>query len=242
MIFHDFKKAFDSVSHNELLVKLWHFGITGDLWYWFKAYLTDRKQYVSINNYHSLLLPVISGVAQGSILGPLLFLVFINDLPDYVLNSTMLPFADDVKCSLSNSSQMDWSLLQNDLDVLSVWSKHWNLFFNESKCSVVRFGFQKFSSSHVYSINSCVIQNDNQHKDLGIIVSSDLSWTNHIIYIAAKAYKILALLRRSFRNCNSVHSKKLLYISLVRSLLIYGSQVWHPHLLKDINALEAIQR
>ena len=243
MIFLDFRKAFDSVSHNELLVKLWHFGITGDLWYWFRAYLTDRNQYVSINNYHSSLLPVISGVPQGSILGPLLFLVFINDLPDCVLNSTMLLFADDVKCSLPISSQFDCFLLQNDLDVLTVWSKYWNLCFNESKCSLVRFGFQKSSSSsHIYSINSCVIQNDSQHKDLGIIVSSDLSWTNHIRYIAAKAYKILALLRRSFHNCNSVHSKKLLYISLVRSQLIYGSQVWRPHLLKDIDALEAIQR
>ena len=242
MIFLDLKKALVAFHINELLVKLWHFGITGDLWYWFKAYLTDRKQYVSINNYHSSLLPVISGVPQGSILGPLLFLVFINDLTDCVLNSTMLLFADDIKCSLPFSGQMDCFLLQNDLDVLSVWSKHWNLFFNESKCSFVRFGFQKSSSSHVYSINSCVILNDNQHKDLGIIVSSDLSWTNHILCVAAKAYKILALLRRSFRNCNSVHSKKLLYISLVRSQLIYGSQVWRPHLLKDINALEAIQR
>ena len=209
----------------------------------FRAYLTDRNQYVSINNYHSSLLPVISGVPQGSILGPLLLLVFINDLPDCVLNSTMLLFADDVKCSLPISSQFDCFLLQNDLDVLTVWSKHWNLCFNESKCSLVRFGFQKSSSSsHIYSINSCVIQNDSQHKDLGIIVSSDLSWTNHIRYIAAKAYKILALLRRTFHNCNSVHSKKLLYISLVRSQLIYGSQVWRPHLLKDIDALEAIQR
>ena len=124
------------------LVKLWHFGITGDLWYWFRAYLTNRKQYVSINNYHSTLLPVIASVQQGSILGPLLFLVFINDLPDCVLNSTMLHFADDAKCSLPISSHSNSSLLQNDLDVLTVWSKHWNLFFNESKCSLVRFGFQ----------------------------------------------------------------------------------------------------
>ena len=112
----------------------------------------------------------------------------------------MLLFADDVKCSLPISGQMDYSLLQNDLDVLCV-VKTLESFFNESNCSLVRFGFQKSSSSHVYSINSCVIQNDNQHKDLGIIVSSDLSWTNHILYIAAKAYKIIALLRRSFRNC-----------------------------------------
>ena len=179
MIFFDFRKTFDSVSHNVLLVKLWHFGITGDLWNWCRAYLTDRKHNVSINNYHSLLLPVISGVPQGSILGPLLLLIFINDVPDSVLNSTMLLFADDAKCSLPISSQSNCSLLQNDLDVLTVWSKHWNLFLNESKRSLVRFGFQKSSSSHVYSINSCVIQNDSQHKDLGIIESSDLSGTNH---------------------------------------------------------------
>ena len=106
-------------------------------------------------NYHSSVLPVISSLPQGSILGPLLFLVFIIDLPDCVLNSTMLLFVDDAKCSLPISSQSDCSLLQNDLDVLTVWSKHWNLFFYESKCPLVRFGFQKSSSSHVYSINSC---------------------------------------------------------------------------------------
>ena len=113
--------------------------------------------------------------------------------------------------------------------------------FNESKCSLVRFGPMS-SSSHVYSINSCEIQSDSQHKDLGVIVSSNLSWSNHIHYITTKAYKILGLLRRAFRNCSPVLSKKLLYISLVRSQLTYGSQVWRPYLLKDIDALEAVQR
>ena len=196
---------------------------------------------MSINNCHSSLLPVISGVPQGSILGPLLFLVFINDLPDCVLNSTLLLFADDAKCSLPISRQSDCLPLQHDLDVLGVWSKHWNLFFNESKCSLVRFGPMS-SSSHVYSINSYEIQSDSQHKDLGVIVSSNLSWSNHIHYITTKAYKILGLLRRSFHNCSPVLSKKLLYISLVRSQLTYGSQVWRPYLLKDIDALEAVQR
>ena len=199
MIFLNFKKAFDSVSHNELLVKLWHFGITGDLWYRFKAYLTDRKQYVSINNYHSSLLPVISGVPQGSILGPLLFVVFINDLPDCVLNSTsysLLMMSNVPSCQ----SQVRWTVpFFKMILMFYLCGQKTGIFFNESKCSLVRFGFQKSSSSHVYSINSCVIQNYNQHKDLGIIVSSDLSWTNHILYIAAKAYRTLALLRRSFQ-------------------------------------------
>ena len=98
------------------------------------------------------------------------------------------------------------------------------------------------SSSHVYSINSYEIQSDSQHKDLSVIVSSNLSWSNHIHYITTKAYKILGLLRHSFRNCSPVLSKKLLYISLVRSQLTYGSQVWRLYLLKDIDALEAVQR
>ena len=111
----------------------------------------------------------------------------------------------------------------HDLDVLAVWSKHWNLFFNESKCSLVRFGPMS-SSSHVYSINSYEIQSDSQHKDLGVIVSSNLSWSNHIHYITTKAYKILGLLRRSFRNCSPLLSKKLLYISLVK----ISTHLWFP--------------
>ena len=93
-----FKKAFDSVAHSELFYKLWSFGITGKLWLWIKAYLSDRLQCVSINNIHSDVMPVISGLPQGSILRPLLFLIFVNDLPASVMSSTVLLFADDAKC------------------------------------------------------------------------------------------------------------------------------------------------
>ena len=99
VVYLDFKKAFDSVAHNELLCKLWHFGITDSLWMWFHAYLSSRCQYVSVGQSVSDVLPVISGVPQGSILGPLLFLIFINDLPSTISSSIVLLYADDAKCS-----------------------------------------------------------------------------------------------------------------------------------------------
>ena len=104
VVYLDFKKAFDSVSHNELLVKLWSFGITGNMWKWFKAYLSCRSQQVSLSRCVSDPLPVISGVPQGSILGPLLFLIFVNDIPSFVDYSLIFLFADDAKCLKQVSS------------------------------------------------------------------------------------------------------------------------------------------
>ena len=137
VVYLDFKKAFDSVAHKELLFKLWNFGITGKLWRWFEAYLSDRCQFVSVGQTASDILPVISGVPQGSILGPLLFLIYINDLPDKLSLSKVLLFADDAKCFLPISSRADSLSLQHDLSLLANWSSSWMLTFNENKCSVV---------------------------------------------------------------------------------------------------------
>ena len=125
VIYIDFRKAFDSVPHNELLVKLWNIGITGTLWKWFESYLSNRSQCVSINNSLSKCLPVLSGVPQGSILGPLLFLVYINDLPSAISSSNMFIFADDTKCFKMIKTESDIQviqLLQKDLTSLSHWS------------------------------------------------------------------------------------------------------------------------
>ncbi len=118
VIYLDFKKAFDSIVHNILLHKLWSFGITDNLWEWLRAYLTKRVQCVSVNGTVSDFLPVVSGVPQGSILGPLLFLIFINDIPAFSKFSTLFLFADDVKCSKDISSMEDCSLFQSDLTEL----------------------------------------------------------------------------------------------------------------------------
>ena len=139
VVYLDFRKAFDSVAHNELLSKLWNFGICDSLWLWMRAYLTNRCQYVSVGHSVSSVLPVVSGVPQGSILGPLLFLIFVNDLPAAISSSLALLFADDAKCIMPISFVSDCSLLQDDLSRVVKWSTTWNLLPNEDKCSIVHF-------------------------------------------------------------------------------------------------------
>ena len=202
----DFKKAFDSVAHSELLYKLWSFGITGKLWLWIKAYLSDRLQCVSINNIHSDVMPVISGVPQGSILGPLLVLIFVNDLPASVMSSTVLLFADDAKCIKQISIYSDCVSLQDDLNSLSKWSSTWNLLFNERKCSVVRFNTKPSSIIYNYHINSMLISSTDTHRDLGVIISADLQWKPHYQHIVSKSYKMLGLLRRLFSSVNCIQA------------------------------------
>lgn len=122
VIYMDFHKAFDSVPHNDLLTKLWSFGITGRLWQWFQCYLLNRQQYVKINNALSDLLPVLSGVPQSSILGPVLFLIYVNDLSQCIEFSTVFLFADDAKCHRDINGPKDSQSLQRDLDRLYEWS------------------------------------------------------------------------------------------------------------------------
>ena len=233
------------MPHHELLSKIWNIGITGSVWLWIREYLTNRVQHVSINGCNSAILPVLSGVPQGSILGPLLFLRFVNDLPQYVHYSLTLLFADDTKCLSPISSILDCQLLQSELDQLSTWSSEWRLLFNESKCSLLSFtsgSSRNTSNLFPYCINNCEVVACSYHKDLGITMSHDFSWSKHISQITCNAYRILGLLRRSFSTINNIITRKRLYISLVHSQLLYGSQIWKPALIKDIKSLEQIQR
>ena len=138
-VYLDFRKAFDKVPHTELLHKLKSIGISGSLLKWFKTYLSNRQQLVSINGSQSSVVPVSSGVPQGSTLGPLLFLVYINDLLQCVPNGKVYLFADDTKCSHSISSTSDCDQLQANLTSLSDWSTKWSLHFNASKCIIMQF-------------------------------------------------------------------------------------------------------
>ena len=239
VIYLDFKKAFDSVPHTNLLIKLWTFRITGCLWEWFKSYLTNRQQCVCINDSTSKTLPVLSGVPQGSVLGPILFLIYVNDLPATVTNTKLLLFADDAKLYKSIANPTDVLLLQEDLNLLNSWSINNLLNFNVNKCIFLSFNAKSLSNYH---IGTKQLSQSDSHRDLGVLQSSNLSWSQHYNHILANAYKSFNLLRRTLSKHHSIQTKKKLYISLVRSRLIYSSQLWNPYLIKDIVILERIQR
>ena len=238
VIYLDFRKAFDTVPHNVLLHKLWSIGIRGCLWSWFQSYLCSRLQTVSINNQLSNYLPVVSGVPQGSILGPLLFLVFINDLPTYINTAKLLLFADDTKCYSTPSSS---SHLQKDIDSLYQWSML-NISFNSSKTSYLRFCPISLPPPSDFFIANQAISQCSNHKDLGVVFTNDLSWSSHYNFIVSKALKTLGLIRRTIGTLSSVTVRKQLYLILVRSQLTYCSQIWRPQLIKDIVLLESVQR
>ena len=236
----DLKKAFDSVDHNILLSKLQSMGITGQLLACLEAYLADRQQLVSIHGEFSGLLPVTSGVPQGSLLGPLLFSVYINDLPDSVHLTKPLLFADDSKClgTVRDRQISSPSDLQLDLDSLSLWSLTNRIAFNGAKCVLLSFPHGSAPPSHF--ISGVEIPLVYSTRDLGVLITDTLSWSDHIHLITSKAYKMLGLIRRSF--AVSVSNKKSLYVSLVKSHLLYCSVIWRPHLRKDIMLLERVQR
>ena len=187
-IYLDFSKAFDSIPHEELLFKLRSFGITGQLWSWFQAYLTSRRQCVAVNGVLSTFLPVKSGVPQGSILGPLLFILYVNDLPIELYNSSIFLFADDTKGYKIIRSPTDRHLLQQDLDNICNWSRKWKLRLNSNKCSFTQFQLSHSSELPSYFVDGSPLTYKECHKDLGIFLvaifpglsTMDISYPRHI--------------------------------------------------------------
>ncbi len=239
VIYLDFSKAFDKVPHAELLLRL---GITGHLWEWFRSYMSDRHHFVSLNGANSSLLPVLSGVPQGSILGPMLFIIYIDDIQVPLQKSTAYIFADDTKIIKSISSEQDMQDLQQDLDNLLKWCCDWKLTLNNSKCVNIHFGQNSTNLTTNYHIGGFPLQRKTNHRDLGVTIQDSLSWSDHYREICGKAYKTLHLVRRTITPHHDICTKRKLYITIVRSNLTYCSQLWRPHLLKDISKIEQVQR
>lgn len=237
VIYLDFSKAFDSVPHQRLLYKLEHYGIRGRMLNWFKNFLTNRKQRVLLRNGLSEWTNVISGVPQGSILGPLLFILFVNDLPSFASLTAKL-FADDTKLYGPANTIEDCQEIQNDINNFSAWSKLWLLNFNAQKCVVIRI---KESVRYFYSLNGVYLSTVPSHKDLGVYIDSNLKPSEHIRKITRKAYQKIGLIKRCF---TSLTQKKIttLYTSIIRPGLEYASPVWSPWLKSDITLLEKVQK
>ena len=239
-IYFDFSKAFDTVPHQRLSVKMKAYGIQGKLLSWIEAFLTGREQVVRVNGELSGAKPVISGIPQGSVLGPLLFVLYINDLPDSV-SSNILLFADDTKIFRQVSSKSDALRLQEDINVLNNWSEKWLLRFNTDKCHVLTLGkIDKIMHTHRYELYGDELDHVFEEKDLGVIIDMDLTFEEHMATKIGKANGIMGLIRRTFSYLDGDTFKKL-YTSFVRPHLEYANSVWSPHLRKHIKMLESVQ-
>ena len=192
VIYTDFSKAFDSVAHERLLRKLESIGIRGNLLKWIRSFLNGRTQCVNVDGVRSNWKKVISGIPQGSVLGPLLFVIFINDLPDEVKFGICKLFADDCKLyGVVNDSE---NKLQTDLSNLEKWSKKWQLPFNESKCKVMHFGLKNQHQS--YQLNDQTLIPSDKEKDLGVFVDDTLKFHIHAASASKKANQMLGIINR----------------------------------------------
>ena len=238
VLYLDYKKAFDSVPHERLLVKLHAYGIRGKLLQWIRSFLTGRRQCVRVGSARSEWQPVISGIPQGSVLGPTLFILYINDLPSVVKKSVKL-FADDTKLYSNVCDDTDHSALGADLLSLEEWSRKWQLPFNTSKCSVLHLG--PHNQGRKYTMAGDTLTTTAEEKDLGIIIDKELKFHAQAASASRKANQILGVVRRAFANLDS-ETLPLLYKSLVRPLLEYGNTIWGPFYRGDQIMLEQVQR
>ena len=242
IIYLDFSKAFDSVNHKLLLHKLQSFGLNGNLLSWFNSYLTDRIQRVVLEGHTSEWLPVLSGVPQGSILGPLLFILFINDMPSSCFSSKTGLFADDAKVFKKIANNLDCILLQADLDRLYEWSVTWKMNFNHSKCKILTVSRRKAPVCYKYMLNGNILEHVTSFKDLGVLVSSDLSWKGHINNIVSKCNRVNGMIKRVVGYHAPENVTLNLYKSLTRSIVEYSAPVWSPQNANELIQLESVQR
>ena len=196
----DFSKAFDKVSHQCLAIKLDHYGIRGNLLQWIKSFLANRTQQVLVEGHTSSPAPVTSGVPQGTVLGPLLFLIYINDLPLKVSSTTRL-FADNILLYRRIKSQEDARILQEDLDKLQEWERDWQMSFNVSKCEVITVTWKRNPIKTTYTIHGHDLTVNKTGKYLGVTIADNLTWNAHIEATSMKANNSLAFLRRNLASC-----------------------------------------
>ena len=241
-IYMDFMKAFDTVAHRRLIEKLRSYGITGNILSWIEDFLKNRKQCVNVNGYKSKWCNVTSGIPQGSVLGALLFVIFINDLPENIKSNIFL-FADDTKFFKEVTNDEDAQVIQEDLNTLNKWSNTWLLKFHPDKCVNMRISTSRNNQTekYKYTLGNSELKYVDKVKDLGVVVDSKLKYDQHMSAKVNTANSIMGTIKRTFKHLDN-DTFKLLYCSHVRSQLEYGNQVWSPYLKKDVKLVESVQR
>lgn len=241
VVYTDLSKAFDRIDHNILLKKLHNIGVSDSNLVLIRSYLQDRPHYVMYNGYKSDQYTPTSGVPQGSNLGPLFFLIFINDL-SYQLKCQVLMFADDVKIFSSITTQHDACELQADLTMLFNWCRGNKLTLNVSKCKIVTYTRKTRPIAFDYTLDSELLSRSNLTKDLGVIFDAEFSFVNHIHEIVSSALKMLGFIVRSCKEFLNITPIMVLYFAFVRSKLEYATIIWYPIYQCHVMSIESVQR
>ncbi len=240
VLYIDFAKAFDTVNHRRLILKLKSYGVEGNLLRWLEAFLTNRKQSVVVEGVKSDELPVLSGVPQGSVLGPLLFLIFINDLPKVIRHSFSKIFADDYKLYMA-FDRVDplFNTFQQDIDNLVSFSETNQLRIAYNKCGILHLGYK--NPNHTYYFNQTPINDIDSIRDLGILMNNDLKFNQHFKNMCSSANIQSNLIYKCFYTRRPEFLTQMFKV-FVRPKLEYASSVWNPSYLKDIDLIEQVQR
>ena len=240
-IYLDFAKAFDKVDHKILLAKLSALGVRGKLLTWIESFLSSRTQRVIVNGVLSKPCPVISGVPQGSVIGPLLFLILLGDIDANILSSFLTSFADDTRIARGISDVADASALQTDLEAVYQWAEDNNMSFNNTKFESLRFGPDstlKLTTSYT-SPSGSIIDTKEHVRDLGVMMSDDGSFSEQVRHVCLSAKNMCAWILRTFTD----RTKDLMLTTwkmLILPILDYSSQLWCPQSKGDIKMVEDV--
>ena len=238
VLYVDFKKAFDKVDHERLMIKLKAVGIDGKLWGWLKDWLSGRFQRVMVNGKASGWVMVESGVPQGTVLGGPLFTVFIDDIDEFI-RALLRKFADDTKMARIVKNQEDALRFQEDIDRLCEWADRWAMEYNQAKCKIMHLG--RNNPRFKYEMGGAELTVTEEERDLGVLVDSSLKPSTQCQTAAKNADRLLRMIIKSF-HYRTKSTLIPLYKSLVRPKLEHAVAAWSPWYEKDIESLEKVQR
>ena len=233
----DFAKAFDKVPHLRLLSKLTSYRITGNTQNWIKYFLSNRKQRVSVNGALSDITDVTSGVPQGSVLGPVLFLLYINDINGNIKSSAFLQMIALYIVKFLPKPTMKFSKLTLANSKHGQTNGKWNLMYLNASIPITN---KTKPSTHKYLLSGQPSSTVSSHSYLGVKLDSKLTWTNHVTDITSKSSKCLGMIKRTLGPCKP-EVKRTAYNMLIRPKLEYSSPIWNPHTFSQVKSLEIVQ-